>query len=95
MALPPAHTALSNGLENRLGFFYHILPCMEQENLYHQFHPKLPGDHSVNLATATSDEASIPTFHCPTRRSGINQSEPIPPGNCSSPGATGDYSVVV
>ena len=92
--LPPAHTA-QVGPQNRLSFFYYILPYIEQQNLFDQFDPSLPGDQGANLAAATTSAASVSAYMCPTRRSGPNQSEAARPSpTCTSPGAPGDYTIV-
>ena len=94
-AFPPATTGnASTRGQNRLGFFYYILPYLEQQNLYEQFDPTLPGDVGANLAAALEPGASLSVYLCPARRSPVHLSRPAMPGGDSSPGATSDYSIL-
>jgi prepilin-type N-terminal cleavage/methylation domain-containing protein len=93
--LPPAHTAQVGGPGNAgFSIFYYLLPYIEEQALFDLFDPQREPDRTRNLSIAMSPEASVPTYLCPSRRSGANQSMQTPPGTCSSLGATGDYSIV-
>ncbi len=94
-AFPPATTGnvYTRG-QNRLGFFYYILPYLEQLNLYEQFDPTLPGDVGVNQAAARDPGASLSVYLCPARRSGVHQSREAVRGGDSALGAPSDYSIL-
>ena len=63
--------------------------------MHDQFDQGQYGHQGVNLKVATSPAASLSVYLCPTRRSGVNQSSGTGAATCTSPGATGDYSIVV
>ena len=95
-AFPPATTVPDYNLgANRLGFFYYILPYIEEGNLFDQFDPTLSGDHfGVNVAAATGPGASVATYLCPSRRSDVGLSKAAVSGGNSAPGGTSDYAIL-
>lgn len=87
--LPPTHTGGQSGNHKYGTWTIHLLPFIEQMNLYTQFDLKVEFDVAPNPAAANSDAAcSIKIYQCPSRRSGLNRSDAAPQA-----GGTGDYAV--
>jgi prepilin-type N-terminal cleavage/methylation domain-containing protein len=85
--LPPTHTGGAPPNDRYGTWFVVILPFLEQQSLYDEFDLTQTWDVGRNPGAAALREASLATYLCPSRRSGVQQSN-----NAPQVGATSDYA---